>query len=379
VAFLLTALVIAVLYFVGYQTPAGHGLSPGWRASIRAALQMATMCFGQGSVHYWPTTGMVVLALLVMTVGLALFVYRKQPEERPRVIGVLALLAGLSCLMLVTGWGRAFIGPTAGFASRYVTLAIPALCCIYLAWGLYGGPNTGRTVQMCLFSLACAFYLPNVEDAIEVGRSRRQRFAAFEQELLLGVDSRSLSERHAPFLLNDKGYLDVQMRSLHHAGIGIFRHLNPFPSRVTNLDSNPYSFAMMRTPPILAQSEISVSVGFCHDRNVLGVHAPGELHFQLPRGSHRILGEFGIAPGAYEQGQTDGVLFTVECLSDNSTPVILYERHLDPLHESRDRGLQTLRLDLPEGMEGRLIFRTSNKPGHNTGWDWSYWTGIEIQ
>jgi hypothetical protein len=110
-----------------------------------------------------------------------------------------------------------------------------------------------------------------------------------------------------------------------------------------------------------------VSTGFCQDRPVLVVHAPGGVHFDLPRGSHRVLGEFGTAPGAYEQGQTDGVLFTVECISDNTTPVILYERHLDPVHESRDRGLQTLRLDLPEGTEGRLIFRTSNKPGNNTG------------
>src|SRR5262249_11101465 len=264
-------------------------------------------------------------------------------------------LAAVSCLTLATGWGRASLSPTAGFASRYVTLVIPAFCCFYLIGGMYGKTNTGPTVQMGLFSLACAFFLPNAENAIAVGRCRRQAFAAFEQDLLSGLDPKSLGERHAASLLIDKATLDVQMRSLHHAGIGIFRQLQPFSYRITNLEPNPHLFAMMKTRPVLAQSEISVCPVVCQDRPVLMVHAPGEIHFDLPHGSHRILGGFGIAPGAYEQGQTDGVLFTVEYFSDDSTPAVLYERHLDPVHESRDRGLQTLRLDLSEGREGRLI------------------------
>lgn len=113
---------------------------------------------------------------------------------------------------------------------------------------------------------------------------------------------------------------------------------------------------------------------------VLVVHANGLMRFAVPAGAKELTGQFGITPGAYEgEGCTDGVQFVVEYRPEQGNSQILFSRYLDPLHNTQDRGLQALHVSLPRAAKGELLLRTTNLPGKNCNWDWSYWTGVRIQ
>jgi hypothetical protein len=90
-----------------------------------------------------------------------------------------------------------------------------------------------------------------------------------------------------------------------------------------------------------------------------------------------VVGRYGILPDDY--ASTDGLMFEVQLRPDGGAPRTLFERYLDPHDHPRDRGFQQLRIDLPPGAKGELVFRTFNLPGkHNSG-DFSYWADIDIQ
>jgi hypothetical protein len=147
------------------------------------------------------------------------------------------------------------------------------------------------------------------------------------------------------------------------------------PLRADELDRIRYpAFA---TRPEEASSATAIAVEQVGGSNVLMVHAPGEMTFAVPPGAHRLSGSFGVLPPAYEVGTTDGVLFRVETGTEGTVPVVLYERHLDPVRNPGDRGVQTLSVDLPRDA-GALRLRTLNLPGHTCEWDWSYWSGVRI-
>lgn len=103
------------------------------------------------------------------------------------------------------------------------------------------------------------------------------------------------------------------------------------------------------------------------------------MTFAVPRGCRQVQSDFGIVPAAYEQGQTDGVLFTIEYIGEDGIGRVLFERNLDPKTNPRDRGRQHLTVELPEAGKGKIRFKTGNLPGKNTAWDWLYWTGVKFE
>jgi hypothetical protein len=115
-------------------------------------------------------------------------------------------------------------------------------------------------------------------------------------------------------------------------------------------------------------------------QEVLQVCPEGEVRFVLPRGARKLRARYGIVPEAYAVGRSDGVYFAVECLAPTGEAVLLWHRYLDPRQTAADRGTHDLELDLPaECGGGRLLLRTSDLPGKQPLWDWSYWTAVEIR
>jgi hypothetical protein len=130
--------------------------------------------------------------------------------------------------------------------------------------------------------------------------------------------------------------------------------------------------------PTEVDSDRFVQVQECQGKDVLLVHPDGRLTFSLPPGAHELKGEFGIMPIAYERGDTDGVQFVVEHQPDQGPSQVLFQRYLDPLHQTGDRGTQALTVPLPAPGGGRVLLKTVNLPGKTVDWDWSYWGGIQI-
>jgi hypothetical protein len=141
----------------------------------------------------------------------------------------------------------------------------------------------------------------------------------------------------------------------------------------------PLLYPFFRQYPREIKSACAVQQTQCEGKEVLLVPADGMLIFNVPEGTRGIRGQFGILPGAYQEGQTDGVLFRVEYTPDNEPAQVLFERHLNPLQNPCDRGIQSLAVPLPNSRQGTVQFITTNLPGKNTWWDWSFWTGIEME
>jgi hypothetical protein len=114
-------------------------------------------------------------------------------------------------------------------------------------------------------------------------------------------------------------------------------------------------------------------------KDVLVVHAEGSITIPVPAGAERLKAVFGIAPGAYEVGRTDGVQFAVEYLPEHGSRQVLFQRYLDPLAEVRDRGFQSLDVPIPPHASGTVVLRTYNLPGKHDGWDWSFWADVDLR
>ncbi len=162
-------------------------------------------------------------------------------------------------------------------------------------------------------------------------------------------------------------------------GITVASEPDLAPSATDAKTANRLRYPMMKTAPEKVVSSVAIVPIVCGGRQVLVVHPQGEIDFQVAAGPHRIRGQFGMLPDAYEKGQTDGARFTVEWLPDDGAPSVLLERSLDPRSKPEDRGFKDLDLELTARGTGRLIFRTSARPGKTTNWGWSFWTGLDIE
>jgi hypothetical protein len=148
------------------------------------------------------------------------------------------------------------------------------------------------------------------------------------------------------------------------------------PLTPNELDRLQYpSFA---TYPTEVASNCFVQAQEYQGKDVLLVHPDGRLTFSLPPEARELKAEFGILPIAYERGDTDGVQFVVEYEPAQGAAQVLFQRYLDPLHQAKDRGTQTLIVPLPAPDGGRLVLRTVNLPGKTINWDWSYWGAVQI-
>jgi len=115
------------------------------------------------------------------------------------------------------------------------------------------------------------------------------------------------------------------------------------------------------------------------NRKVIIMHAPSEMVFDVPSGVGEINGYFGFVPGAYSNGgKTNGAEFTLVWSDDNSEPIVLLDRYLDPVHKLNDRGLTKFNVKLPQG-RGRVYLRVNPGPYGEFAFDWTGWSGIEFK
>lgn len=138
-------------------------------------------------------------------------------------------------------------------------------------------------------------------------------------------------------------------------------------------------FYMFVTPPSSYDNNTKPSVQLIDTKEVMVMHAPSEMVFDLPEGATTLSGKFGYVAGAYtEGGKTNGGDFVI-AWSDGRNTAEIYRRRLDPLNKVEDRGLFGFQLDLTPYHGGRLYLRTGPGAFNDPGWDWTGWTDIEIK
>jgi hypothetical protein len=226
VAFLLTG-----LYFVGYVRPTWNPPSPSHAATLKTAAKFLALGFGPAAGQWWPLGVLgAAAALAPAAVVLAVAAARARGDERPRALGLLLFMLGMAALALAVGWGRAAQVPTVGLPSRYVVLAIPALCAVYFVWELYGTPAARNVAQTGLLVAICAVLPLNVESGFQWRDWYVQGMDAVERDIDAGVPRSELAARHRAFLMHwEAGELADGMRMLREAGVGPFRRMREDP------------------------------------------------------------------------------------------------------------------------------------------------------
>ena len=80
------------LCFRGYTRPSDYPACPGSRAGLRTTFEFMAASFGPKTVLFWPYAGWAMLGLLLTTGGLLIMTWWRRPQERFRVVGLLAFL-----------------------------------------------------------------------------------------------------------------------------------------------------------------------------------------------------------------------------------------------------------------------------------------------
>ncbi len=163
-ALALASLALVPIYFTNYTRPEKHPVSRSIASTLRAALQFLAGGFGSGHKLHWPVGGytfaFVALPCIVALCACAL----RQPEKRIRALNALLFLGAITALALGIGWARAVFYGGGLFVSRYVTLALPFLCAVYLSWELLRPSRWGDFMQVFLLAVLAVMVLRNRDD-----------------------------------------------------------------------------------------------------------------------------------------------------------------------------------------------------------------------
>lgn len=138
-------------------------------------------------------------------------------------------------------------------------------------------------------------------------------------------------------------------------------------------------FHMFKTFPLSYDATSPFSETIIEGRDCAIMHAPSEMTFDMPKNAKRVSGKFGFVSGAYTNGgKTNGAEFLVYW-SNGNEKVDLFQKFLDPVAYTGDRGLQTFDADVTGLKGGKIYLKIKPGPYNDYAWDWTGWTDIEIK
>src|SRR5262249_43711180 len=194
-----TAVSLTVVSFVGYTLPrfddrviiSDPGPGDVWRVGLNflslglgAGVAAWAGKLGELGVLALKLGGLGMRVLLVGSGAVLVWVWRSQPAQRDRALGILLFLGAMASLVGGFAWGRAQI-EGAGLENRYYTLMVPALCAVYLSGVLRGGA-VGRFAPLGLLALQLVILWPNTIWAVDYAGTIRSLTRPIERDLLAG-------------------------------------------------------------------------------------------------------------------------------------------------------------------------------------------------
>ena len=174
---------IAVFYFYGYHRPPWHPLPRSLGSVVSSTLLYLSLAvYPQLSAPWWPASAIGAILVTATLVLLAIRAFRT-PAERPRALGLMAIILSMLCVAGAVGISRSGLGPAVILASRYITLTFPLLVVLYIAWLLYGGARVRVGVHLILLVLIGA----TVSDSQRYSRRYGRPVLAAEQRVESGL------------------------------------------------------------------------------------------------------------------------------------------------------------------------------------------------
>jgi hypothetical protein len=237
------ALMVTALYFVGWQRVPYHPRSSGPFQTLLTAAKFLTIGLGPAVRSVWPYSGAMALTVLGFSVLRVLDLWRTEPGERPRALGLFCFLGALVALALGLGLGRN------GFETRYVTLAIPIWCAVYFVWLLFPGPNRPPAGAILAVS-ALAGVWGNTAFGLQYAAELRGQLGSFERDLSAGVQLHELLHRYGPWLHPHQDTPGRYLGMLQRAGVGRYAGLRADSGlRVEPIDLRPVETAQLAWGP----------------------------------------------------------------------------------------------------------------------------------
>lgn len=135
-------------------------------------------------------------------------------------------------------------------------------------------------------------------------------------------------------------------------------------------------------PPETGSAPFGAAFGVVDGRAEYFAHAPSRLVYRVDGTVRALRGGYGIRPGAYAAGNpgpTDGATFQVRWVPEGGAPILLLNRTLQPAARDDDRGVQSLRFELPPHAGGTLELLIGPGPAGNPASDWTFWSDLAFE
>jgi hypothetical protein len=154
-----------------------------------------------------PVAGLIPVVLAVVLVAVLAILgllttlklardWRREPAQRLRTLGLACVGGALLCLAAGIGWGRGAMGLEAAFGTRYVTMAVPAFCLIYLVWR----PVSGNRVASGLCLLMGVLFLFSTWEGVVRAEARRERMHELQADVAAGLTPKQLADKWAAII-----------------------------------------------------------------------------------------------------------------------------------------------------------------------------------
>jgi hypothetical protein len=367
---------VLVLYMTGFDHVVGDTGPRELGDILRTAGQFASQAIGPGARRLWPLSIAFVGASTAATVARLIVVCATRRDERVRASGVAACIASIATLALGLGWGRAGLGPVAGFSEQYVTLTAGLSGCVVVTWSLYGPRIVGRVVNTSLLVVLAAMYVDSARAGIAYGEQRAGLHERFVRDVNAGATSTELAARHGPEMFNDEHYLGGLLAQLRAARMPPFAECDIGP----DIDRDRVGpFASFKTQPLRGAPLKRIVPHLVDGREVAVVPAQSTLVFALPANARSLRGRFGLLSPARRAAIGVVARFEVALVADNGEMRAVFERTLEPSAQAGDARAQELELDLPQHASGTLELRVSSERADEQDAGRCYWADIVLE
>ncbi len=223
---LLTACsVVVALYLIGYTSPAHRGPPPSLTAVATTTLEYLSLVVCADAPNYWRLAGLAVVLLVGATLLRLVVVVLQHPEESPSALGLFALILSMLSAAAAVGLSRSYFGAVGGRASRYVTIAAPLLCAVYVAWLAHGPSSAQRVVHIVLLALVCLAMPANIKFGLRFGEDRLSVYRSVERSLKARAHRSVLMRKACPALFPDPEIAYKCFKMLKDARVGDFANL----------------------------------------------------------------------------------------------------------------------------------------------------------
>jgi hypothetical protein len=222
------ALLIVMVYLIGYQRPTWYPASPNFLATAITSIKFMAFGFGPAAKSAWFLTSLGAISALLITVAALLAkAVLTGADDRRRVLGLMLVAGALAALAFALGWGRAGkIEASGHMSTRYALLSVPMLCAAYFSVELYASRSIRRLTHGALFVIVVVLLPLNTMVGLERRNWFERGFASYQVDLHGGIPVNQLAERHYKFLMPwSREQLAAGMEMLRQACLGPFSRI----------------------------------------------------------------------------------------------------------------------------------------------------------